>query len=628
MKRLDRQSVMRAEDGYATFLALTAVVMIAALLALVVRNNISGNQNTNKANIRSMNMAKATAAGEIISEAVSANSTDFESFSLTSEQIAEAVNNSGSKIIPIGEYDSEGIEYKNDGVPSDLQFTVQDVATESTTEDAAMDHWQIARFIPAGVRTVNNKPTVRGYLTFYIRTWTQPAGIPEQATQSQLARVDIRPGTFADYQIVSDGPLAIEDGLVATGRVHSNGYQMDTIDVNKDDMNSMIYTKDSNSPEISCDAALPTKLNDVFYKQHGINPSPVITTSYGGITTASFPNCETKPRTGKIIDLAAGTASFERMDDPDVNAQVGFLYKIEGAEFYEVTLKNNSATVKSYKKNADGFGVTSTTTYHGRLPGPDGDSVSGSIDDAYGSLALKFDNDVFVSGNYRGRITIATSENKLSTGAYGNDEVVDGGTTAADVGAPGIHITGNLKRVFHTDDGYGEGSDFYSPELSTLGLISQGDISLELPNRAGVTSDCPNWIEAAMVSTKGSIRIPRRFTGVARVADLYTPVCEEASWSSHSWCSDCANKNYSLFFAGSMASHETPILTWKWDDVEVGYGDYTVAGNKVHTRRLMVWDPSVQRNPPPFFPVTEKWHVSSVTSADKKCMNPSIEKGC
>ncbi len=168
--------------------------------------------------------------------------------------------------------------------------------------------------------------------------------------------------------------------------------------------------------------------------------------------------------------------------------------------------------------------------------------------------AFLFNGNVQISGTIRRRVTIAAHATNSTDAAT-------------------ITITGDTGSVANTD--------------GTLGLISQGDIVIPCPGGT------PRTIQAALVSTSGSITIGRDFA--TPYATTNPPVCN------------------TLNLAGSMASHQAAVLKWNWGTSITGF-----------TQRIMRWDNHLGFSPPPYFPQAGEWKLLNWREANESCVrNPS-----
>lgn len=61
-----------------------------------------------------------------------------------------------------------------------------------------------------------------GRVVVYVRTWT--TGSAGVITKPLIHRLEFRPSWFADYQMLTDGPILFNGAANIAGRVHSNGY--------------------------------------------------------------------------------------------------------------------------------------------------------------------------------------------------------------------------------------------------------------------------------------------------------------------------------------------------------------------------------------------------------------------
>ena len=63
-------------------------------------------------------------------------------------------------------------------------------------------------------------------------------------------------------------------------------------------------------------------------------------------------------------------------------------------------------------------------------------------------------------------------------------------------------------------------------------------------------------------------------------------------------------------YDGSLATHYMPLMHLAWGPQQVGYGD-----------RAYKYDPRLLKTPPPMFPTTGPWQVSTWKDANPQCLD-------
>lgn len=108
-------------------------------------------------------------------------------------------------------------------------FTAAGLGT--TALPGATYGWSMQVTLPNGQRgwwqpvAVHPPHPLSPNLVVYMRVWTSTGGAASLlSSDPRLIRAELRPGRFSDYQILVDGPLTMGDGMILSGRVHTNGY--------------------------------------------------------------------------------------------------------------------------------------------------------------------------------------------------------------------------------------------------------------------------------------------------------------------------------------------------------------------------------------------------------------------
>ncbi|MCB0879631.1 MAG: hypothetical protein KDC46_11730 [Thermoleophilia bacterium] len=416
-------------------------------------------------------------------------------------------------------------------------------------------YWQLLRvFAPE-----YEDPADEGMVVAYLRAWSAPVNaLPSAGTEPRLVRIEFRPGRFADYQAVIDGPILFGPGATLNGPVHSNGFP--------DDRANLKDVLENSNERVS------TTANNVKVPCTGAGQ---ITTAEGTVKAADFPGCVVQTNTRRYVNLLAAEEAFKRMrkacavgsarvhcynellDHPSQmqgsSVPSTLSQKAPDLRGYRVQLSATSIKVTKFEVNW----VSQTVEQYG--------SWSKTISTPKDSTnVLLFDDSVMVEGTTKARVTIAARkpDETLSTV---DPSVKSGGAT--------IYITGNV------------GS---SGTSAVLGLLAQGGVLLQSVQGEG----CVSNINAAIMSMSGTLTIDPRYT--TRLYQGGGPKCG------------------TIEVRGSIAAHRSPVLYWTWDNV-TGYTGYST--------RIYSWDKDMRRNPPPYFPTTDVWESRHVRPANLDCFS-------
>lgn len=269
-------------------------------------------------------------------------------------------------------------------------------------------YWQPLRIVMPDI-TGSEPPNV----VVYVRSWigSAAAGVWSKAS---YARIEVRPGRFADYQQISDGNVRIGSGASINGPVHSNGLA--------DGSFSTVQTA-------------PARLgNRWIYAEPGVDCRTDASLSITAGTIEAPGACNSVGATGQTISFLRAIDAIQSIRDAAADGRAGT------AAYRAGSRRGNESLQEPY--------YTSWTV---RLAGssmsvwfPDG-SFAGSR--SLGRVnAFVFDEDVRVSGTAGAdrRVTIAAER--------------DGGASAM------IYVDGNITKG--------------DPRTSAIGLIAQGDVVL------------------------------------------------------------------------------------------------------------------------------------------------------
>lgn len=404
------------------------------------------------------------------------------------------------------------------GIPSNLpQVTVRELGAGNGD---TVGFWQmVGVFEPEYV-----DPSDEGVVVVYLRVWIAPATQPGNATEPRLVRVEFRPGRFADYQAVIDGPLLFGKGAELNGPVHTNGFL-------------------DNRTNMAGALAGGERVGTVGGAKVPCSAAGQITTADGNVEPGAFPGCAVQTHTRRYVNLLATEQAYLRIrracdddpsrarcyDTPVTGSSVPSSMASGGVDLrgYRVRIYPTYLHVTRYEINP----ATQAPTTYG--------SWSNTIATPAGSTtALLFGDNVIVSGTTNARVTIAAR--KPNAG-------IPIGNPSERTGAANIYIHGNI-----LSNGSG----------AVVGLISQGGVLLQALSGGG----CVGEVNAGIMAMSGTLSIdPRYTTGL-----------------HHDGGQQCGT----IVIRGSLAAHRSPILFWDWANVpgHVGYSTRNYVWDK-HLRR-------------------------------------------
>lgn len=391
-------------------------------------------------------------------------------------------------------------------IPANLpQYTVQELGAGG---NGTVGYWQMVGIFEPEYAEANDQ----GVVVIYLRAWIAPANAPGRATEPRLVRVEFRPGRFADYQAVIDGPLLFGPGAQLNGPVHTNGFT--------DDRTNM-------KGVMGAGERVATVGNSVV----PCSGSGQITTAAGNVEPGAFSGCAIKTNTKRFVNLLATEQAFLRIrkacaDDPSraqcfdapvTGSSVPSSVASGGVDLrgYRVYISPTSVTVRRYEINPATQTPTNFTGWSRTINTPAGSST-----------ALLFADSVIVSGTTKARLTIAARKPNVG---------VPVGDPKERTGAANIYIHGDV-------DSNGASA--------VMGLISQGGLVLQGLQGGG----CVDTINAGMMAMSGTLTVDPRYTTTLH----------------HDGGAQCGQ----IEIRGSLAAHRSPVLFWRWSNVS-GYVGYS-----------------------------------------------------
>lgn len=303
-------------------------------------------------------------------------------------------------------------------------------------------YWQIYRVNLPDI-TGNEPPNVVVYLRSFLgsaqgRAWSK----------ASYARVELRPGRFADFQQISDGNTRIGPGASINGPVHSNGFS---------------------DGSFSTVQNAPTAAESWVWMDAGSSctgPDATLSITRGVIQPAG--GCTVLGQTGQTISFLRAIDAIDTIRRAELKGRASARTFNSTGRKGEETRREPYDTAWTVRIN----GTRAMVAY------PNGSRL--------GNIPLRrvnafvFDDDVRVSGTAAPdvRVTVAAER--------------DGGAAAS------IYIDGDLRK----------GSD----RTSSLGLIAQGDIVLWMEQVNGAQHCPVHHVQAGMVAATGGVTIPTRYT--------------------------------------------------------------------------------------------------------------------
>lgn len=352
----------------------------------------------------------------------------------------------------------------------------------------------------------------QGVVVVYLRAWNAPTSTPAQGTEPRLVRAEFRPGRFADYQAVIDGPIVFGRGATLNGPIHTNGFRDDRFNFRDLMLGTTERVTTVDDARVTCTDAAQ------------------ITTAVGGVDAASFPGCPVQQDTGRFVNLLAAEEAFTRIRKACAEG-------VANVRCYDAALTGSSVPsnlaqrppdLRGYRVRLNGTSLTVT--------GYEIDYVTESprailftntiATPPSSTTVLYFGDNVLVEGETNARVTIAARKP---------------GTWSPDVesGSANIYLTGN---TFESGDG------------SVLGLMAQGGVILDAIKQPDGNHACIDRVSAGIVAMSGTLTIDPRYT--TRLYQSGGPRCGP------------------IDIDGSLAAHRSPVLYWTWQNVG-GHAGYS-----------------------------------------------------
>lgn len=485
----------RGEHGTVLIWALLVMIVIAAMVtSMAIMAQRASERSGDSSRRVSNNATVQTATTRIVYGLQNelASEGDYYTFDRADlESITRSTGAQGSRVLDVGQLTNLPLEFtKTYGVwehtdtggpyrlqqmadatvPSTvMQETVQldqaacrasGLAADVCTATDLSAYWQTIRVVLPD-STGNDAPNV----VVYVRTWM--GSLSNAAwSRASYARIEARPGRFADFELISDGNIHFAGGATIDGPVHTNGLDDGSFATVRRPAGT-----DPNRGWVVLDAGATCSGPASITIADGLVLGP------GGSTVP--PECGSRGSTGQVI-------SFLRAID-SIN-----LIEASAAQARPHTGAFSSAGHTGAEALLDPYGTAWRVTFNGdsmSVDYPDGSPAANIALDR--SNAYAFDDDVRVRGHVGAdhRVTLASRRK--------------GSAVAAS-----IYIDGNILK----DDA----------RTTAIGLIAQGDVILwQTP-----ADPCQvSRVQAAVVAATGGVTLPTKYT--TNELQTNAPVCDQ-----------------------------------------------------------------------------------------------------
>jgi hypothetical protein len=334
-------------------------------------------------------------------------------------------------------------------------------AADAPCAATTRSYWQVVRIV-----TPDTTGSIAPNVVVTIRSW-EGDPVAGSYSNASYARVEFRPGRFADFQQISDGNVRIGAGATINGPIHSNGIG-----------DGSFSTVQTAPRAVIGDAA------SWAYVEPGASCSENASVSVAEGVTVAPPTCRPVGATGQMISFLRAADSIGSIRRASAARRPGVgVYATPAGRGGDERRTEPYATAWEVEIRDDEMYVSF----------PDGSG--GAVRSLGRSNAYVFDDDVRVRGRIGSgrRITIAAER--------------------ADGGAATVFIDGDLTKG--------------DQRTSSIGIITHGDVVLWMwadGEGATATSRCPvSEVEAAIVSVTGGLTIPPRYLSAERQDDV--PTC-------------------------------------------------------------------------------------------------------
>jgi hypothetical protein len=391
------------EDGMAIVMVVFLVVVVSTVVGVLAMHLASQSRSSIRQGARTASMDVAGAGVQAMQQALVAGrnadavgASQADGFSIDASSLKLAAERSGGKLVANTSLPYRDVDTSLGGMTSTI---------EGPEQGGTRQYWQVVQALaPTGTSP---------WLTLYVRGWRTIDG---RATEASVVRARLKPGSMADYQLLSDVPISLDAGATINGRVHSNGGTDEWSQPPVEDPGQRVWA--TGTVKCASSTGIP----------------PVVSTARGTIGLAAGSGCDVRPGNGEYVPLDSARDAVMRIRARKAAA---------AADVSVFSSTDASSTAASVEIRSDRVVVT----YPGK--------ATSTIGTAAGKpLTLLFDRDVQVRST-------AASNARLTIAAW-TDRVVRA--------APSVIVTGDVLRGTPSTAANG---------ARAIGLLAEGDIVLD-----------------------------------------------------------------------------------------------------------------------------------------------------
>lgn len=471
--------------------AVLLMLIVTIVLGAVVAHMTGGASSSIRHGARTASLDAAGAGVQALQQALVsgrnadvAGSRQADGFSIDAAALTAAASATGGTVVPTTSTRYRDVDTAFGGQAGTIQGPMQ--------SDGSRQYWQVVQSLaPTGTSP---------WLTLYVRGWREISGT---MTDAAVVKARLKPGSMADYQLVSDMSIKLDPGVTVNGRVHSNGGIDEWSQPPAQDPGVRLW---STSP-VACRSTA------------GVTPT--ISSSQGTIRVAAGPACEVREATGDLLNLDGARDSVVRMRS---RAGLGDVALYNGTDM--------SATPARVTINATSVSVS--------YPGLGASTVATP---AGSSRAIVFDRDVEVVG-------AAPTQARLTIAAWSRAGVARA--------APNISILGNVGRATPTNTApralglLAEGDIVIDPSAAAYPRSIQAAL---MASTGGVRLPWRFRTPVRATSPVGFYPPPRPSLTVLGSIASHSSIALRWSWGASSWIGYAA-RDYS--WDGWLATYPPP----------------------------------------------------------------------
>ncbi|MCW2973334.1 MAG: hypothetical protein JWN72_1607, partial [Thermoleophilia bacterium] len=480
-----RHHRQREEDGMVLVYALVLVVATTVIIALMMLNSNQSARSSRAANNRVLTYPHVQNALTRFRMALGARlATDADGYTLSladltklapSAATAPGFISSGNELPPefravagvwskttpttiaaASGFPMQALAYHEPATVSADACSALGMST-ATCNERVHGFWQVYRVEMPDHTSLDSN----GNVVVYLRAWLQAVDANLKPTgpvaEASVVRAELRPGRFADFQLISDGPIKFGRGATISGPVHSNGFD-----------NSDTYAADGTVHDSSGAAAVAVDVAPGV----ACGDSAAISSAQGRINKPGGVQCPSTENTNRFLSFLR---VFDELDILEADSRRPGTAAIQLPGYDQAGV---AAQKTAWQAWLEGNRI--------RMLSPTGETRI--IPAGTGTTAVLVQDDIVLhGGDLDGRVTLAARRIDAGTANIYIDGNVNDGTRNANVSLPG----------------------------RTLGLIAQGDIIIDMQGGTGSAPvvDCRvTFIRAALLAASGGVTIPPQYT--------------------------------------------------------------------------------------------------------------------